>query len=219
MSSASSISSQGHSGHSRRRNQSISADAPNVITSDHIRPEWNKKLADARAQAMRRSAAATALHTAAFASNIVDGDSRLPFGRRRRTLFGGDPSPSAFIIPVRHGPSSREPTSADQSQHSAAGPSDLAPGRSSSRRNRIEELEQAMLNEAIRQSLQTEQDRKKQDNGKKSKKTTASESSSAAAGSASTEPMTEGQSSGPPSPYRSLDGVIGNDQAQPHTAS
>src|SRR6478735_8089205 len=50
----------------RRRAHSLSANAPNVITTDRVRPDWAAKLASARNHQARRAAAATALHTAAF---------------------------------------------------------------------------------------------------------------------------------------------------------
>ena len=47
----------------RRRAHSLSANAPNVITTDRVRPDWAAKLASARNHQARRAAAATALHT------------------------------------------------------------------------------------------------------------------------------------------------------------
>jgi hypothetical protein len=82
-----------------RRNQSVSADAPSVITTDRIRPDWAKKLADMRAHALRRAAAATALHNAAYmlgnleAQGYGRGESSrggITMFRRRRGLFGGN---------------------------------------------------------------------------------------------------------------------------------
>lgn len=83
----SSTSSLGTSGGNRRRATSLSANAPQVITTDRVRPDWHKKLADARAHALRRSAAATALHNAAYVlGNQGDGQLRGMGGfRRRRT--------------------------------------------------------------------------------------------------------------------------------------
>src|SRR6266480_5580708 len=67
MSSSSSINSQslGSANKHKRRATSLGANEPNVITTDKIRPDWAKKLADIRAHALRRAAAATALHNAA----------------------------------------------------------------------------------------------------------------------------------------------------------
>ena len=52
---------------------------------------------------------------------------------------------------------------------STANDSDLFPGRSSSRRTRVEELEDMMMMEAIRQSLQAEEERKKKEDKEASK--------------------------------------------------
>ncbi|KMU90367.1 hypothetical protein CIHG_08177 [Coccidioides immitis H538.4] len=71
-SSASSLVSGGANPGTRRRAVSISADSPSVITTDRVRPDWATKLAAARAQAARRSAAATALHTAASRRSRID---------------------------------------------------------------------------------------------------------------------------------------------------
>ncbi|TKA47824.1 hypothetical protein B0A49_13029, partial [Cryomyces minteri] len=175
MSSSSSLDSQimaSPAGSSRRRATSLAANAPTVITTDRVRPDWAKKLSDARAHALRRSAAATALHNAAYVIGNGQGlDARgFGLGRRRRTLFGGDsPSSSGRGTPQlpdgltlssvgallahaeRRGSSSRD------------GNSDLYPGRSSSRRNRMEDLEELMMMEAIRLSLAVEDDRKKKE--------------------------------------------------------
>lgn len=85
MSSSSSLSNG-----ARKRAASLSANAPQVVTTDRVRPDWVKKLNDARALALRRSAAATALHNAAYVLGS-QGDGQLRgslagFGRRRRLL-------------------------------------------------------------------------------------------------------------------------------------
>jgi len=67
-----------------------------------VRPDWAKKLADARAHTLRRAAAATALHNAAYVlGNSGEGPVRggLTFGRRRRTLFSDSPSASGTGTP------------------------------------------------------------------------------------------------------------------------
>ncbi|KAI5356993.1 putative protein Sip5/DA2 [Septoria linicola] len=132
----------------RRRATSLSANAPGVVTTDRVRPDWAQKLADARSNALRRSAAATALHNAAYMLGR-DGDAgaRAGFaiGRRRRTLFGDSPSASGSGTP-REGDSN-----------------DIAGGRTSSRRTRVEDLEELMMMEAIRLSLQAEEERKQRD--------------------------------------------------------
>ena len=151
----------------RRRATSLSATAPNVITTDKVRPDWAKKLADARAHALRRSAAATALHNAAYVlGNHVEPQFRggLHLGRRRRTLLGDSPGGSGSGTP-RHGEGEtlalREPIA--RANRGAEGQSDLFPGRSSSRRNRMDDLEDLMMMEAIRLSLAAEEDRKRRE--------------------------------------------------------
>ncbi|GME31435.1 C2H2 zinc finger protein [Neofusicoccum parvum] len=138
MSSSSSLASPTsiESGGGRRRGKSLSANSPQVITTDMVRPDWAKKLADARAHALRRSAAATALHNAAYVIGNNSSDSR-GFG------LGG-------------GPSSRERAGANEGQ-------DLVAGRHSSRRSRMEDLEELMMMEAIRLSLAAEEERKRKE--------------------------------------------------------
>ncbi|KAK4619726.1 hypothetical protein CLAFUW4_11105 [Fulvia fulva] len=131
----------------RRRATSLSANDSRVITTDRVRPDWKKKLDDARAHALRRSAAATALHNAAYVlGNQGDASSRTLLGRRRRTLFGDSPNASGSGTP-REGDAS----------------GDLVSGRTSSRRNRVEDLEDLMMMEAIRLSLAAEEGRKRKE--------------------------------------------------------
>lgn len=160
VSSNSSVPSQGTG---RKRGQSLSANAPSVITTDRVRPDWAKKLEDARSHQARRSAAATALHAAAF---LMNGESSRGFslGRRRRT--GGDSGNGS-------GPGTpRLPEGLDISAISAIlaqrrasrdSTEDLAPGRGSSRRHRVEDLEEIMLMEAIRLSIAAEEERKRKE--------------------------------------------------------
>jgi hypothetical protein len=155
----------GVGGHSRRRNQSLSVDSPFVITTDKIRPDWAKKLADARAHALRRAAAATALHNAAYVmGNTGEGSSRFGLGRRRRTFFGSDgevPSQLPFgQVGALLAAADRQQAAANRAGDSQT---DLFPGRSSSRRTRIDTLEELMMMEAIRQSIATEEERKKKE--------------------------------------------------------
>ncbi|KAJ5392323.1 hypothetical protein N7509_007813 [Penicillium cosmopolitanum] len=70
----------------RRRATSLSATDPTVVTTDRIRPDWAQKLANARAHAARRSAAATALHTAAYLMNSGSGSDSRGIGLGRRGL-------------------------------------------------------------------------------------------------------------------------------------
>jgi hypothetical protein len=127
----------------RRRTTSISATASRVITTDRVRPDWAKKLSDARSHALRRGAAATALHNAAYMLGGAQPDSAASraFGRRRRTLFGESPGESG----------SGTPTGGEGTSSTARG----------SRRAQVEDLENLMMMEAIRLSLAAEEDRVK----------------------------------------------------------
>ncbi|KAK4153842.1 hypothetical protein C8A00DRAFT_33388 [Chaetomidium leptoderma] len=153
------------SGASRRRNQSVSASSPSVILTDRIRPEWATKLQAARAHQARRAAAATALHTAAFLMGGSDNRAfRSRFGRRNTGGSGpagaspgganngdGENGDSGSGTPSQSGP--------DQNPRgvSGRGPS----GGSESRRDRLEDLEEMMLAEAVRLSLAAEEERKR----------------------------------------------------------
>lgn len=50
-----------------RRRSSVAADAPGVITTDYIRPDWEQKLASSRNKLARKAATASAIH----ASNLL----------------------------------------------------------------------------------------------------------------------------------------------------
>ncbi|KAE8314086.1 protein sip5 [Aspergillus transmontanensis] len=156
----------------RRRAASLSANDPTVITTDKVRPDWAQKLANARAHAARRSAAATALHTAAYLmnSNGNGGDSRtFNIGRRgvMRRAGGSDPHSSssrtgspalqalAFLTDRRG--ATNDTDSAEE------GSGNIAPPRDNSRRNRIDDLEEMMMMEAIRLSLASEEERRKRE--------------------------------------------------------
>lgn len=156
----------------RRRATSLSANSPAVVTTDRIRPDWAQKLANARAQAARRSAAATALHTAAYLmnSNGSGNDSRnFGIGRRgvlRRTGGTGSNSPgsrtgssalSALAFLTERRGAEHEADSAEE------GSAHLAPPRGSSRRSRLDDLEEMMVMEAIRASLASEEERRRKE--------------------------------------------------------
>lgn len=126
----------------RRRTTSLSATASRVITTDRVRPDWAKKLSDARAHALRRSAAATALHNAAYmlgGAQAEGASSRSGFGRRRRTLFGESPGESG----------SGTPTNGEGAATTTRG----------GRRVQVQDLEDLMMMEAIRLSLAAEEER------------------------------------------------------------
>ena len=158
----------------RRRTQSVSANAPTVITTDRIRPDWATKLSDARGNAARRSAAATALHIAAYAMGPIGGtDNRFTgLGRRRRTLLGADSGGSSGnntprLLDGLSASGMEALLTALEAQGSSRnierGHHNLFPGRFSSRASRTKDLEEIMMMEAIRQSLAAEEDRKKRE--------------------------------------------------------
>ncbi|KAJ4305191.1 SNF1-interacting protein [Kalmusia sp. IMI 367209] len=166
MSSTSSLNSQGLTSPGRRRAASLAATDASVITTDRVRPDWAKKLADARAHALRRAAAATALHNAAYMMGNIQSDSRgFGLGRRRRTMFSNDSASSSGNGTPRGDINNLLAAAAAQgSSNRNDGQNDLTSGRQSSRRgNRLEDLEDLMMMEAIRLSLAAEEERKKKE--------------------------------------------------------
>lgn len=158
----------------RRRATSLSATDPTVVTTDKIRPDWAQKLANARAHTARRSAAATALHTAAYLMNSGSGsDSRgLGLGRRGlRRATQGDSGRSASpalnalaFLTERQDRTPRVPApDTDSTEEAPGGAGNIAPPRDSSRRTRIDDLEEMMMMEAIRLSLASEEERRRRD--------------------------------------------------------
>ncbi|CAK7565226.1 MAG: SNF1-interacting protein [Sporothrix epigloea] len=151
---------------SRRRAQSLSANAPNVITTDRIRPDWATKLATQSAHIARRAAAATALHTAAFLMGGAAQESRpfrvSRFSRRNTssTSVAGDAAPNQSDSDIAAG-------SVDGSSSMEPGPRSssgrVAPGATLARRTRMEDLEELMFREALRQSLATEEERRRKE--------------------------------------------------------
>ncbi|KAF2133385.1 hypothetical protein P153DRAFT_420270 [Dothidotthia symphoricarpi CBS 119687] len=155
-SSNSSLGSPGASSQGRRRAESLAVTDKAVITTDLVRPDWAKKLADAKSLAMRRSAAATALHTAAYMQGVLQQEGRgFRLGGRRRPMFNTDSAGSSGQGTPRgdgEGSSGRNPE----------GSHDFYPGRHSARGgNRADELEELMMMEAIRLSLAAEDERKR----------------------------------------------------------
>ena len=146
-------------GGSRRRTQSLSANAPNVITTDRVRPDWANKLAAQRNHLARRAAAATALHTAAFlmGDSGSRGFSRISrFGRRNTNNESSNAGDSGAAPPSSTGgaPSGPEPgprTSSGRGQGTSE----------DQRQSHMENLENMMLAEAIRLSLAAEDERKR----------------------------------------------------------
>ena len=167
----------------RRRAQSLSANDPSVITTDRVRPDWHQKLEGARAHAARRSAAATALHTAAYlmGNRGQESDSRgfSAFGRRALLRRGSGPGSSSTrdetsqmnllaLMAERYGA---------QAGTRNDGEEGAASSRGSSRRVRIDDLEEMMMLEAIRMSLASEDERrrKEEDDSKESRKSAKKE--------------------------------------------
>ncbi|KAF9894205.1 SNF1-interacting protein [Aspergillus nanangensis] len=171
VSSTSSLSSANAPVPGRRRAASLSAGDPQVITTDKVRPDWVQKLANARAHAARRSAAATALHTAAYLMNpsSTNGDSRnFSLGRRgvmrRAGAAEAGNSPGRTGSPALHALAFlTDRRGANDTDSAEESPGNLAPPRQSSRRNRIDDLEEMMMMEAIRLSLASEEERRKRD--------------------------------------------------------
>ncbi|KAK7223085.1 hypothetical protein V2G26_011088 [Clonostachys chloroleuca] len=138
----------------RRRGHSLSVNAPNVITTDRIRPDWKTKLDSVRQHQARRAAAATALHTAAFLVNSENND--------QRSIL----RPGIFSSRRHHGASSANPPANERpAEPAAADPADASDrqGPRSARRTRMDELEDMMFMEAVRLSLAAEEERKRKD--------------------------------------------------------
>ena len=160
----------------RRRTTSISANSPTVITTDRVRPDWASKLSTARAHTARRSAAATALHTAAYLMGGRNGspDTRSlgALGRRAILRRGtGADSPSGgnssthlnmlALMSERYGVPAG--VRSETETNGETSPAIFAPPRGGSRRNRVDDLEDMMLMEAIRLSLASEEERRKRE--------------------------------------------------------
>lgn len=160
----------------RRRTTSVSATSPFVITTDRVRPDWHQKLAAARAHTARRSAAATALHTAAYLmgnrGQESDGRASGPFGRRgilRRTSGVDNAVTSSAHLNMLALMSERY--AASGAARDDEGEPSMTPGpRGSSRRSRMDDVEEMMMMEAIRLSLASEEDRRKREEKEAQKK-------------------------------------------------
>jgi hypothetical protein len=142
----------------KRRTTSISASASTVIATDRIRPDWATKLANARSHIARRSAAATALHTAAYLMGNGSADNR-SFGFGSRSRFSrnrgeNSPVPSGSATPSQE----LRGAVAEQIHQMRRDPQGLG---GSSRRGRVDDLEEMMMIEAIKLSLEAEEERKK----------------------------------------------------------
>ncbi|RKU43044.1 SNF1-interacting protein, variant 2 [Coniochaeta pulveracea] len=155
----------------RRRAQSLSANAPNVILTDKIRPDWFTKLQAARNHQARRAAAATALHTAAFLMGTNEAPAHRPFRvsrfGRRNTGGSGTATPSGLSashsVVAGTGSGSGTPghPGPEPGPRSSSGQGMLLPGSNvgGDGRSHMEHLEDMMLMEAIRLSLAAEEER------------------------------------------------------------
>ncbi|KAL8749582.1 MAG: hypothetical protein Q9184_006752 [Pyrenodesmia sp. 2 TL-2023] len=163
---------------SRRRAASVSATDISVITTDRVRPEWYDKLTNARAHRHRRSAAASALHAAAFALGGGNGEGRgfSPFGRRGLHRRGSEtdyqPGGSAHdnmlaFLAERH--AAGRLNRVDGHEWTPTGPGPLISARGSSRRNQMEDIENMMMMEAIRLSLDQEEERREKEEKQRKK--------------------------------------------------
>jgi hypothetical protein len=121
----------------RRRTHSLSANAPNVVTTDRIRPDWETKLMTARQNRARRAAAATALHTAAFMTNQ-------PTSWGRLAIFRHAVSPGSSSA-------ARQPST--HAEEGGASSNDNNSDPAAQAFSRLEEFENFLVAEGIRQSL------------------------------------------------------------------
>lgn len=147
----------------KRRLTSLSANSTNVITTDKIRPDWALKLANARNHLARRSAAATALHTAAYLIGNGSTDTR-SFGFSGRNRFGrhrGEASSPGQSGTATPSPTAMEPQSRAVSEQIAQMRREAAENGGQRRRSRMDDLEDMMMMEAIRLSLAAEEERKR----------------------------------------------------------
>ncbi|KAF6834598.1 Protein SIP5 [Colletotrichum plurivorum] len=150
----------------RRRAQSLSANAPNVITTDRVRPDWLTKLNAQRAHQARRAAAATALHTAAFLMGNNEQQRGFAFTRpgrfsRRNTGSHTPSGPSTSTTQIEVSPNRNAEAEAGQAGPEPGPRSSSGRGPLAHRRSRMEELEDMMIMEAVRLSLAAEEERKR----------------------------------------------------------
>jgi hypothetical protein len=118
-----------------RRRGSLPPTAPEVVTTDRIRPDWALKLSAARQHLARKSAAANALHATAF---LLDGT--------------GDPSSRSRKKERKKKPSRLRALQSSLSSSGSSTPTERSI-LSRSGRNRGSGLEELMIVEAIRLSL------------------------------------------------------------------
>lgn len=143
----------------RRRTQSLSATAPTVVTTDMVRPDWHQKLAGARAHAARRSAAATALHTAAYLmggrGHENEGRGLSAFGRRALMRRGNSADNQAQLNMLS--------MMSERYGRPEGGNGENEEGQPRTRRVRADDLEEMMMMEAIRLSIASEEERRRKE--------------------------------------------------------
>lgn len=131
---------------------SIPPSAPEVVTTDHVRPDWATKLEAARAHLARRSAAANALHATAFMVQTPTSSSHSGNGRKKKRFpgFSGSSNSSSSAL------NQQSAQSSPASPGSAAKRADPDAGTNRVRRreSRAKKLEEKMLADAIQRSLQ-----------------------------------------------------------------
>ena len=152
----------------RPRGQSMSANHPDVITTDIVRPDWAMKLHEARRQQDRRSRAATALHQAAYND---PGAGPFNLDRFRRVLSAdrgegnssgsgrGDPWNQAQWEQVMAMWNAQDSSRVSR----RGGHQDLLPSRISSRDARVEDVEELLLRRAIQESIAAEEERRRKE--------------------------------------------------------
>lgn len=123
----------------RKRGQSLSANAPGVVTTDRIRPDWALKLAAQRTTQARRAAAATALHQAAFI--MYNPERQFSLGSRAPRFMRRNTSSS------NNGGREDPPPRPDAGQ------------TGNTENDRLQQFEEVMMAEAIRLSLAAEEER------------------------------------------------------------
>ncbi|KAI9050977.1 hypothetical protein LZ554_005087 [Drepanopeziza brunnea f. sp. 'monogermtubi'] len=147
----------------KRRTISISANASTVITTDKVRPDWCIKLQNARSHLARRAAQATAMHTAAYQPGSGNAPEQRGFVFSGRPRFGrsrneSSPGASGAATPP---PTANEPAARSMSDQHQLSRREAQESGGARHRSRMEELEDMMMMEAIRQSLAAEEERKK----------------------------------------------------------
>ncbi|CCX07852.1 Similar to Protein SIP5; acc. no. Q0UJC3 [Pyronema omphalodes CBS 100304] len=168
------------------RRTMIPLGSPEVVTSDDIRPDWSAKLQAARTIAMRRAAAATALHTAAFMTvgSSAGGSTSSRRSFIRRGLSGSNSIPGAAAAAGGTAGAAGAGAAAAAlrvgsvgSRSTRAVPETMEEGlanlgftgRRRQGNNRLQDLEEIMFLEAVRLSLEEEERKKREEEEKRRK--------------------------------------------------